>query len=282
MADSRLTAAQTLAVLDNLAKQYQLEQAVADGGFTGEGTNTLLYALRYLVETRMRAWTSDSGIRDVVPRAVNALKTFDVLDSKGTLALLLPRVENILRGITEHHANYDTTYASFWEAFAAWVKAGTLSGTDVKVLGEVAEMMVAAGIAVDSDYCVAPEYRILGKIAYTGAAEATLTVYNTLDPLLYTGHTVEVYCIARNAVPDEIVVTVNDCKVSDDGPADTGSTDFPLTILNSLAATQVMDVAVVDGDTIYSLRDASLTCTSGGKLGDEFYLRVKRYRAAAV
>lgn len=278
MADSRLTYAQTLAILDNIAKGHQLLKAAVDGGFTGEGTNTLLYALRYLVETRMHDWTSDSGIRDVVPNAVNALKKFDVLDSSGTTALLLPTVEGILRKVCQHQGGYDTTYQSFWQ----WFAAAKDTAPDDKVLGEIAELMVGAGIAVDPDHCVAPELRKLGRIYFSGTATATLTKLNALDPLLYKGHTIEVYCVARNAVPDEIALSVNDCKVSDDGVTDTGSTDFPITIPNTLAATQVLDVPAVDDDTIYSLEDASLTITSGGKVGDDFYLRVKQYRAAAV
>jgi hypothetical protein len=278
MADSRPSFAQTLALLDNIEKLYQLEQAVSDGGFTGEGTGTLLYGLRYLVETRLRAWTSDSGIRDVVPAATNALKLLDTTNSAGTNRIINPLVANILRSIVACQANYDTTYSSFWD----WFNTNKAAATSDKVLGNVTDLMVAAGIAVDPDHCVPPAHLKLGYLAYTGVATATLTAINKIDPLKYKGHTVEVYCVARNAIPDEIAVTITKSKISTGGPGDTGAVSFPLTILSTLAATQCMDVPEVDSDTAYDLADSALTLTSGGKNGDQFYLRVKEYRAAVV
>jgi hypothetical protein len=278
MADSRLSFTEVRQLLDNIAKAHQLLKAVADGGFTGEGTNTVLYALRYLVETRMRAWTSDSAIRDIVPNAVNALKKFDVTDSSGTTKLLAPHVCGILAKTLANVPSFDTTYASFW----TWWNAAKAASPNDKVLGEVAELMLACGMSVDPDHCVAPENRKLARILFSGVSTAALTHINALDPTIYKGHTVEVYCVARNVAPDEIVLTVNNCKNSGDSATDTGSTDFPITIPNTLAADQVMDVVAVDDDTIYSTEDATLTITSGGKINDDFYLRVKQYRAAAV
>lgn len=277
MADSRLSFTEVRQLLDSIAKDYQTLQAYIDGGFTGEGSNTWLYGLRYLLETRSRAWTSDSSIALVQPAIRNLLKKYDTTDSSGTTRLLTPEVNAILGAVMAHQASYDTTYANFWE----WWDAAKAASPNDKVLGEVAELMNAAGLAVDPDHCVAPENRKLGTIIFSGTETAAITSINEIDPLLYKGHTVEVYCVARNAVPDEIVLTVNDCKVSTDGPADTGSTDFAITIANTLAATQVADVTAVDDDTIYSLADATLTITSGGKTSDSFILRVKQYRAAA-
>ena len=278
MANSRLTFAQTLAYLDNIEKVYQLVQAVIDGGFTGEGTNTMLYALRQLVETRALAWTSPTGIRDVYPSIETLLRQLDTTDSAGTNRVLAPLFAPSLRAITAHQANYDTTYASFW----AWFAANHTASPNDKVPGNVADLMVAAGINVDPDHCVPPAHRKLGTIIFSGASTAALAAINKIDPLRYKGHTVEVYCVARNITPDEIVLTVNNAKNSEDSPSDTGSTDFPITIASTLAATQVMDVVAVDGDDPYDLSDASLTITSGGKTSDSFILRVKEYRAAAV
>lgn len=278
MANSRLSFTETRQLLDNIAKSFQLMRAVVDGQFAGESTNTFLYAQRYLVETRLRALTSDTGIRDVQPAAETLLRILDTTDSAGSYRLLANYYAPMLRAIVAHHANYDTTYASFW----AWWNAAKAAATNDKVLGEVADLMVAAGISVDPDHCVPPANTKLATIIFSGTATGAITSINKIDPLRYKGHTCEIYCVARNVSPDEIVLSVNNAKDSSFAPGTEGSIDFPITIANTLAAGQVMDIPAVDGDTIFDTADSSLTITSGGKDGDSFIIRVKEYRAAAV
>ena len=119
MANSRLSFTETRQLLDNIAKSYQLVRAVIDGQFAGESTPTFLYAQRYLVETRLRALTSDTGIRDVQPAAESLLRILDTTDSAGSYRLLANYYGPMLRAIVAHHTNYDTSYASFW----AWWNA---------------------------------------------------------------------------------------------------------------------------------------------------------------
>lgn len=278
MANSRLSFTETRQLLDNVAKSFQLVRAVIDGQFAGESTNTFLYAQRYLVETRGRALTSDTGIRDVIPAAESLLRILDTTDSAGSYRLLANYYAPLLRAIVAHHANYDTTYASFW----AWWNAAKAATPNDKVLGEVADLMVAAGINVDPAHCVPPANTKLGTIIFSGTETAALTAINKIDPLRYKGHMCELYCVARNVSPDEIVLSADNTKVSTHAPGDTGDVDFPITIPNTLAATQVMDIPQVDGDSIFDLSDSSLTITSGGKTSDSFIVRVKEYRAAAV
>ena len=278
MANSRLSFTETRQILDNIAKSYQLMRAVIDGQFAGESTTTFLYAQRYLVETRLRALTSDTGIRDVQPAAESLLRILDTTDSAGSYRLLANYYGPMLRAIVAHHANYDTTYASFW----AWWSAAKAASPNDKVLGEVADLMVAAGINVDPAHCVPPANTKLGTIIYSGAVTAALMVINKIDPLRYKGHLCEIYCVARNVSPDEIVLSATNAKVSTHAPGDTGNVPFPITILNTLAAGQVMDIPQVNGDSIFDLSTSSLTLTSGGKTSDSFIVRVKEYRAAAV
>lgn len=284
MADSRLTFTETRQVFDNIAKIYQTIQAYVDGGFTGEGTNTLLYGLRYLLETRSRAWTSDSGIALVQPPIRNLLKEFDVNDSSGTLRLLAAKFGPIISAVCAHQTSYDTTYESFWD----WFYANIAAAPNDRILGEVAELMNAAGICVDADYCVPPEYRKLARVTFTGAATLTLTRVNDIDPLLYTPKLytpatsgLEVYCIARNVSPDEIALKINDAKDETDGPGDTGATDFTATIGAAIAAGQTVYFDAHDlGHQLCSVTGANTTGTTGGKTSDDFWIRTIRYRAA--
>ena len=66
---------------------------------------------------------------------------------------------------------------------------------------------------------------------------------------------------------------------------DTGATEFDVTIGSGVAAAQVVDIDFVTDNDIdlkpVSFADATLAVT-GGKAGDDFVIRVKRYRAAAV
>lgn len=276
MAQSRATFTQVRQALDSIAKDYQTLQAYIDGGFTGEGSNTLLYGLRYLLETRLQAWSSDHGIALVVPPLRNLLSKFNSTRSAGTTEVLAPLFAPVLSGLMAHEGNYDTTYADFW----AWWNAAKAASPNHKVLGEVAELMNAAGLRVDPDHCYPPENLIIGRLTFTGDATATLTKVNDVDPLLYKGHTTEVYCIARNVSPDEITVTIDDAKIQTDGPNDDGATQFTVTIPNTLEAGQVVDVAQTDGEQLCSVTGSDLTVTRG-KNGDDFYLRVKQLRAAA-
>jgi len=278
MANSRLSFTETRQILDNIAKSFQLMRAVVDGQFAGEATNTFLYAQRYLVETRLRALTSDRGIRDFQPAAESLLGILDTTDSAGSYRLLANYYGPMLRAIVAHHANYDTTYTSFWD----WWNTNKAAASNDKVLGEVADLMVAAGINVDPDHCVPPANTKLSTIIFSGSATAAIATVNKLDPLRYKGHTCEIYCVARNAVPDEIVLSLNNAKDSSFAPGTAGTVDFPITILSTQAAGQVMDIPAVAGDTIFDTSDSTLTITSGGKTSDSFIVRVKEYRAAAV
>ena len=288
MADIRATPAEVLAALDNVAKEYQVLAAITDGGFAGESTNTVLYGLRALA-TRVIGWGSADAIAKVYPNAQAALAYFDsqFRTSPAATRILAPLVRGIIAGVCDHEANFDSDYSAFW----AWFAATKAASPNDKVLGEVADLMLAAGIAVDPNYCVPPEHLILGHILFTGTAAATLTMYNTVDPQLYKGHTTELYCIARKGSPDHITGFLPACKIETDTALTDGATAFALAIEDTLTAGQVVDIASTDAHQICGVTAQDLTAAAGhGTLSgggvsttaDEFYIRVKRYRAAAI
>ena len=282
MADTRVSYSQVLAVFDNIAKIYQTAQTPVDGGFSGESTNTVLYGLRYLANTRIAGWTGCAdGIAKVFPAAADALANFDsdYRTSPGVTRFLAPIVKNIVLGIQDHEANFDTTYTGFWD----WWATNASATPNDKVLGEVVDLMIAANLSVDSDWCVPPEHLILGKIAFTTVGTAIVTPWNDIDPEIYKGHDVELYCIARNVSPDTCSGTFAGVKIETDSinSAEDGATSFTFKALDTMAATDVVDIAKVSGHSMCSLSTASLTGLVNGKVDDEFYVRVKRYRAAS-
>jgi hypothetical protein len=279
MAQTRASFTEVRQALDSIAKIYQTVQAYIDGGFAGEGSNTLLYGVRYLLETRAQAWTSDDAIGRVVPALRALLTRFDSTVSAGTTRVLAPLFAPVIANIMAHCGNYDATYSDFWD----WWNVNKPASPNHKVLGEVAELMNAAGMRVDPAHCYPPEKRIIARLTYTGVgpSNATLTKANDIDPLLYKGHTAEVYCIARNASPDEIGLIVLAAKDETKGPSDAGATSFTATIGAAVAATQVVDIAQTDSHQLCSVTGATFATSTGGKNGDDFYLRVKPLRSAS-
>lgn len=290
MSDARIAQSAVLALLDNVAWQVQTLQAVSDGGFSGESTTTLLYAARYALATRLHALADGMDKAALAPPLNAWLKDLDQMLSSDTAAVRLiaaklgPGLKALLSTIPQAHYPGDTSYPTFW---AYWAANAAASPND-KILGEAADVLAASGMAPNPAYCVPPENTILAHLLYTGAGVCAVTQYNTIDPTRYTGHTVEVYCVARNVSPDEIHVSLNKCSGQGDSFVTPGAQVFSADILNSLTATQVVDMTPgVAGQFLHAVQtgtstDGTVTNTSGGKTGDEFYLRVKRYRAAAV
>ena len=96
MADSILTFAQMEAALDNMAKAVQKVATATGHAFVAagvnEGTDSLVYGLRALAETDMRAWTSDDAIAKAQAAAHNALESIytDAGSMDGVIKLLAP------------------------------------------------------------------------------------------------------------------------------------------------------------------------------------------------
>jgi hypothetical protein len=283
--DIRATPAEVLNLLDNLASCYQTEQAAIDGGFAGESTNTVLYGLRTLA-TAAGALGSKDAIAKVYPAVQSALANFDsqYRTSPGVTRHLAPITRATMAAICGHEATFDADYSDFW----TWFKATAAASPADKILGECAELMIAAGIAVDATACVPPEHRIIAHLLYTGAAAATLTAWNAIDPQVFNGgQTVEIYCVARANTPNAIAGYLPASKTPTDTPLTDGSTAYAFTIADTLAAGQVVDLPEVDAGPLCAATSQLLDATvghgtlTGGKSTDEFYLRVKRYRAAS-
>lgn len=289
MADSILTDAQMRAAFDNMAKAVQKVAAGTGHAFASgvnEGTDSLVYGLRALAETDMRAWTSDDAIAKAQAAAHNALDYIypGAGNMDGLIRLMAPIYGPTIRGLMRHWGSYQpqtTGYENFWATLnTLWVAAGSVAA-DKCILGEVALMMRYLGISVDPDYCVPPENMKIGHIEGTGDAAATLTDYNDIDPLIFAGlYTAEIYVIARNAVPAEITLSIANCKDEDDGPQDDGATTFTATIGAGEGAGDTIDLAQAASHILQSVDGATITFT-GGQADDDFWIRVKQFRAAA-
>lgn len=172
---------------------------------------------------------------------------------------------------------YDGTHDSFWEALAALWTSGQY------VPGEVVDIMNAIGIKTDPDYCYPPAHKYLANIAFTGAATATLTTKDEIDPLLYTVHAtgnIEWYCIKRNGTPDAIDATLADGRDEDDTPTDTGATDFTFDVTDAEGKGSTDVLGQTSSKLLCSTRNATFSCT-GGQDAEEFALRVKTLREMA-
>ena len=292
MADSRVSATVVRQILDNLAKIQQTLQAAIDGGFSGESTTTFLYGLRYLVETRLHALADGKDKAAILPAADALLKQFDGVLSRspGTVALFAPLVKQVVGAVCATmgpgHYPGDVEYAGFWPW---WAANHAVSPNDM-LLGETADCMKAAGIAVDPTHCVPPEKLILAHLLFSGSSSgvsAAVTRFNDVDPLTYSGpFTSELCCIARAGSPATIAASLNKVRIETQSPLDTALTTFALAIPDSIAAGQCVDITptashLICGVTTGTDTDGALSGISGAKAGDEFYIRVKQYRAAS-
>ena len=290
MADSRQTFAQWLAALDNIAFFIQTAKATFGDAFqttTGEPTGTLRETLRYLVETRLRAYTSDLGTRYIQPPADAALKAFE----SGTISIdaLNRYLYPIVAGICNFHTQYGSDLAtavneirysaasSAWAALWAWPSGGNSVAANKRVLGEVIDVMAAGGMRWDPAYAAPPEHLELARITFSGAGAATFTTVNEIDPLKYTGHETELYVVARGT-PNAGTVTLV-AKDDVDTATDPAGTTFTAT-LGTEAAGQVIAIAQTDGRFLHSTKGGTLTVT-GGENGLIVAIRVKQFRAAA-
>ena len=293
MADSRATFAQWLAFMDNIAKAIQYEKAVMGDAFqTGaaEATGTLKETARYLLETRLRAYTSDDCLRRVTPPVKALLEEFDT--DAATTRLLAAKYGPAIAAFNNHMTSYGSDFYTgttstdilekrYSEASACWAalwaNAGS-SATDKCVLGEVIDVMAAYGMRWDPDYAVPPEHLELARVTFSDEDTATFVTKNEIDPLKYSGHTVETYVVARGT-PKEATITFT-AKDEQDTATDTPATSFSDTILVGAGAGDVGDVAQTDGHYLHSTRGATLA-VDGGEAGLVVALRVKQFRAAA-
>lgn len=294
MADSRVTFAQWLAAFDNIAKAIQLEKAVMGDAFdisATETTGTLRETARYLLETRLRAWTSDSALALVTPAARAVLEQFE--STAASTAMLANKYGPIIKGICAHIVNYGSSYYTgststditekrYTDASAAWAalwaNAGS-SATNKRVLGEVVDVMGAMGMRWDPTYAVPPEHLELCRVTFSGAAAATFVTKNEIDPLKYTGHTAEWYVIARGT-PAAATITLTAKDELDSATDDPGTSFATGSISDSKVAGDVGDVTQTDSHILHSTKGATLTVT-GGENGLIVALRVKQFRAAA-
>jgi hypothetical protein len=292
MADSRQTFAQWLAALDNVAKLIQIAKSTFGDAFqttTSEPTGTLRETLRYLVETRLRAYTSDSALRFITPPAEGALRTFE--SASISIDALNRYLYPIVAAINNHHVQFgsdlvpttdvdDTRYSAASSAFAAlwaWASGGNSVAANKRVLGEVIDVMAAGGMRWDPAYAAPPEHLELARITFSGAAAATFTTTNEIDPLKYTGHDTELYVIARGTPNAGTISLVG--KDESDTATDAAGTTFTASVATE-AAGDVIAVAQTDSHVLHSTKGGTLTVT-GGENGLILALRVKQFRAAA-
>jgi hypothetical protein len=292
MADSRQTFAQWLAALDNVAKFVQIAKATFGDCFqttTTEYTGTLRETLRYLVETRLRDYTSDSAIKAVTPPAESALRLFE--SNNISVDVLNKYLYPVVAAINNHHIQYgsdlvastdvdDTRYSAASSAFAAlwaWASGGNSVAANKRVLGEVIDIMAAGGMRWDPAYAAPPEHLELARITFSGAAAATFVTVNEIDPLKYTGHAVELYTVARGT-PNAGTVSWT-CKDEEDTATDSPGTVFTSTIGTDVAGTAVA-VSQASTHALHSTKGSTLVVT-GGENGLILALRVKQFRAAA-
>lgn len=293
MADSRLTFAQWLAGFDNVAKAVQLEKVVAGDAFETSATETagtLRETARYLLETRIRALTSDSALRYLTPAAHNLLDEFD--DDGASIRLLARKYGPIVAGLCNHQTSYgsdlytgttatDIVEKRYTEASAAWAALWANAGSTAsqkRVLGEVIDVMGAIGMRWDPVYAVPPEHLELARITFSAAATATFVTKNEIDPLRYTGHTAETYIIARGTPADGTISIV--CKDEDDTATDDPGTTFTDTFVAGDVVGTCGDMAQTDGHLLHSTKGGTLTVT-GGETGLIIAIRIKQFRAAA-
>lgn len=284
---SRLTYAQLKAHFDGIAHTVQhLADAVGDD-FTSFLTSGY----------------SDSTIARDVDISIDGATTGLVgLSSVNALARIAPPLDAIRRALTEQTnamttrlmvaagygayvralmdtfaQGYDDTYSDFWAAFAALYTSGQY------VPGEVVDIMNAVGIKVDPAYTYPPEHKLYGIAEITGDAAGTLTVYDEIDPLLYTVHSTantEWYILDRaDGSPTDLTLTLSDARDEDDSPTDTGATDFVAAPSTGVAAA-VGAVTQTDSKLLQSLRGSTMTVT-GGENGDTIAIRVKTLRSMA-
>lgn len=292
MADSRQTFAQWLAALDNVAKFIQLAKVTFGDAFqttTGEYTGTLRETLRYLVETRLRAYVSDSALKYIQPPAEATLRAFE--SATISTDVLNRYLYPIVAAINNHHVQFgsdlvattdvdDTRYSaasSAWAALWAWASGGNSVAANRRVLGEVIDVMAAGGIRWDPAYAVPPEHLELARVTFSGAAAATFTTTNEIDPLKYTGHETELYVIARGTPNAGTVSLV--AKDELDTATDSPGTTFTATV-TAEAAGEVIAIAQTDSHILHSTKGGTLTVT-GGENGLIVAIRVKQFRAAA-
>jgi hypothetical protein len=193
--------------------------------------------------------------------------------------------------ICNHHVQYgsdlvpstdvdDTRYSaasSAWAALWAWASGGNSVAGNKRVLGEVIDVMAAGGMRWDPAYAVPPEHLELARITFSGAAAATFTTTNEIDPLRYTGHDTELYVVARGT-PNAGTVTFvakDELDTATDSPATTFTATFA-----TQAAAEVVAIAQTDSHILHSTKGGTLTVT-GGENGLILALRVKQFRAAA-
>lgn len=292
MADTRQTFAQWLAALDNVAKFVQIAKSTFGDAFqttTSEPTGTLRETLRYLLETRLRAYTSDSAIRFITPPVEAALRTFE--STNVSVDVLNRYLYPIVAAINNHHVQFgsdlvastdvdDYKYSaasSVWAALWAWASGGNSVAGNKRVLGEVIDIMAAGGMRWDPAYAVPPEHLELARITFTGAATATFTTTNEIDPLKYTGHDTELYVVARGTPASGTFSIV--AKDELDTATDSAGTTFTATI-GSEAAGSVIATTQASSHILHSTKGGTLTVT-GGENGLILALRVKQFRAAA-
>lgn len=289
MADSRITFAQCRAAFDNIAKAVQiLKGTVGDAFQTGasEATGTLRETARYLVETRLREWTSDSALRRVTPPAVAALGQLTPYDA--SVRLVAHLYNPILRGILNHLVEYgddlvttglEQRYSSASAAWAAmWADAGSVA-TDKCVLGETVDVLALSGVRWNPTYAVPPEHLELARVTFTEANTATLSTKAEIDPLRYSNHTTEWYIVARG-IPAAATISIVGKDELDTASDNPGTTFTSGTISDTKVAGDVGDLAQVDSHKLHSTKGATLTVT-GGEDGLIVALRVKQFRAAA-
>lgn len=289
MADSRVTFAQALALFDNVAKAVQILKGTVGDAFqttSTEPTGTLRETQRYLVETRLRAWTSDSALRRVTPAAVNALAELTPYDASVRMVANIygPQLRALLQHLVEYGDDLVTSgleqkYSSASAAWAAmWADAGSVAA-DKCVLGETVDVLAAMGIRWDPTYATPPEHLELCRVTFTNAATATLSTKAEIDPIRYTNHTTEWYVVARGTPAAATISLVAKDEV-DTAADDPGTTFTSGTISDAKVAGDVGDIAQADSHELHSTKGATLTVT-GGENGLIVALRVKQFRPAA-
>ena len=289
MADSRVTFAQAKAFFDNIAKAVQILKATVGDSFqttSTEYTGTLRETQRYLVETRLRAWTSDSALQRVTPVAVNTLAELTPYDASVRMVADLygPQCRAMLQHLVEYGNDLVTTgleqkYSSASAAWAAmWADAGS-TASDKCLLGETVDVLAAQGVRWDPTYAVPPEHLELCRVTFTGSATATLSTKAEIDPIRYTNHTTEWYVVARGT-PAAATISLVAKDEQDTAADDPGTTFTSGTITDVKVAGDVGDISQTDSHELHSTKGATLTVT-GGENGLIVALRVKQFRAAA-
>ena len=283
---SRLTYAQIKAHFDGAGLAVQKLAAAMGDDFTshitsGYSDNTVARDLDKAIDgsttglmglTSVNALAAVSGPLDAMRR-----KLTTHVNAATTDALIKLGYGDYLRQLmVTFSTGYDDTYDNFWDAWdALWTSPEYIPG-------EVVDILNGIGIKVDPAYCHPPQHQIVADILFSGAETATMTAKDDIDPLLYENHTAEYYVVARNAVPDEITMTITDIRDEDDTPTEDGATDISqITVGAAEGAASVDDLTVGSSNHLCSVRGATLTVDGGGKADDHVVLRVKTLRSLA-